>query len=290
MAEIEDGFKDFKKYVEEGRYTQAGQALNKSLEYFRENGDQTEPTLMVIFDLSYRNSFFGSCNIYMGKARPSETCSASSWLRMIGLTTNEGIILEVLDSKVYEALIELILRAEVNQENEDCVANAFIALGCFLSDCERGIKEVLNGPFIEKLMEIATKWAQSIRACKGFMQFMCALVSTKNRDLKPFVKTLHLDIAMNILKTRGDGETSDIITDSLSLIEYMTDIKEGDDERPYSSAMLYLYDKGLYDICFEGLADDTIDTRLRILCARCIGNAVSLSENYSNIESVIGNY
>lgn len=242
---------------------------------------------MVMFDLAYRHGFFGCCSVYLAKARPSETVGALEWIRYISLTTMENIINELLSSKVPESLLDFFLATEVSDENADCVAQAFIALGCLFSDCNPAILKFADGPYCEKVLDRATKWAHQGRACKGFMQFMSALTTSRYRPLKAFIKSKHLDMALEVLNKRDDEDISNLIVDCLCLFEFLTDARDGEDERAYSSVILYLFDRKVYEICLEGLADDKIDIRLRVLCARCIGNGLSLSENFNNVENVI---
>lgn len=240
---------------------------------------------MRIFDVSYRHSFLGSCSVYLAQAKPSETPAVLEWIRLIGQTTIDSIIIEMLNARVHEALQEFIIRVDIWEENKECIAQAFIALANMMSDCEKGVKEVTDGPLIEKVMDKAAKWAAYPRVCKGFMQFVCGMTSVKYLPLRAFIKTNHLDIATMILNDRAGDERAMSITDCLTMIEFMTDAREDEDEKPFASVILYCLDKGVYQICFEGLADDSICIRLRVLCARVIGNAITLS-NYPNIESV----
>lgn len=286
LKQIEEGFRDFKGFTEQSRLTQAGESVERSMRYFSDQETEDDSTRQAVFELAYKHAYFGCCRVYLAQARPSEALNAIGWLKVMAQASNEAIIMEMISTKVHETLMEFILRADVSRDNEQVVGKAYATLACLVSDCLPAIKDISDGPYIEKIMERGVQWAQNSDVRQGFFQFICGMVSEKCFSFKAHVKTTHFDMAIDILKNRQGDDKTNSITDAFSLIEFMTDHKDGDDERPFVSAMLYLLDKGLYEICFEGLADDSIATRLRVLCARCIGNVMSLSEDQANLETV----
>jgi hypothetical protein len=80
----------------------------------------------------------------------------------------------------------------------------------------------------------------------------------------------------------------EVITDAVAVVEFLTDIRQGEEEKPYSSIILYLIDIGFYQVILDALSDEHIQHKLSTLCARTLGNALTL-ENYPEIDAVRNN-
>lgn len=271
--------------MEEDRLTQAGDCMLDLIRDYETKDDIKEETLMMIFDVAYRQAYLGSLSVYLSKARPSETCAAIKWIRYIALTNNEAILKELFNAKVDEMLFKFVLQIEVCEENEDAVAHACIALANMHSDFLPAVQGFCKGPWGNDILHRVAKWKDSLTAIRGILQFLCALVSVKFPLLKEMIEVDIIDICVYSTINAGDVRNFQQITDALSVIEFMTDVKENDEEKPFANLVLYLLDKNFYQACFDALADVDLPVRLRVVASRIIGNASSLT-NYPEIDRV----
>lgn len=262
-------------------------ALNVILGEIRgleDSNDFNESSIQQIFDISYRNSFWGCCRKFVHESDVEGLKYAFTVVKKITSTQNAAIIKAIFQSKIQEDFKAVIMSGKAGGENSTAVKLAFQCLANMYSENQEEIEAIVKDNELKKIVDMAIGYKDDSEIAQGFLQFMCAMISTKYWPVKEFINQQVLDLLMKCLNDRS-ADLVETITDGMAIVEFLTDIRDGEDEKPYATIILYLIDAGFYQVSLDALSDEHIASKLGILCARTLGNALTL-DKYPEIDTV----
>ena len=288
MKVFEDGFVDFKRYIETNRHDDAATTARliyteiKEAEIKEEND---EHFLMQIFDMAYKNSFLGCSIEFLAKGDLDALQDVLSVIRKMSFTKNQSIISEIHNCGVTQAIFSLIYQADGSEKYDNVVYSCFTCLSNIISDSEEIVKLIVDSPEVEKVVQKGLFLKDREDPRDGFIQFLSALCSTDYQKVRCLITSEVIDVIMVSIKTRSPERVHHII-DGVGVLQYLTDNKIDDEEKSFAGAVNYLIDKGFYQIAFDAICDDQLPPSLSTICARAIGNSLCL-DNYPDIDRVI---
>lgn len=206
-------------------------------------------------------------------------------IRKITSSTNLEIVNYIIDSKLQEELFAIIHSGRFGGDYSVVVHLAFCCVSNLYSDNDAQIEELFNSGEARKLVMSGLLYRADKLSSGGFLQLLCAMISSKHWPMKELISKEVLDLIMDCISERS-VEFMEYVTDAVSVVEFLTDCRGQEDEKPYETIILYLLDLGFYSIVLNALEDENIQPKLGILCARALGNALTL-ENYPLIDTVI---
>jgi hypothetical protein len=284
---MESAFANFKRYVESKRYEDAAKEAQYILSEIKEAEDKddfSQSYIQQIFDVAFRNSYLGCVNTFLVEGSLQDTPYVMAVIRKLAFTWNESIVTEMHDCGVTKAILMLIYQADDSGKFDDAVYAGFACLSNIVSDNDAIVKKIVESSEIEKIIQKGLFLGNRESPRDGFIQFLSALCSTDNSKMRLYLTSEIIDVIMASIRIRSPERVNQII-DGIGVLQFLTDYKSEDDEKPFSSVINYLIDKGFYQLAFDALSDEHLPASLSTICTRAIGNSLSL-DNYPDIDRV----
>lgn len=287
MKDFENAFANFKRLVESRKFEDAAREAQFILSEIRGAEDKDEfnqSYIQQLFDIAFRNSYLGCAKTFLSSGDLKDIPYVLSVIRKMAYTWNEAIVTEMFDCGIAVEIFALIYKADGTAKFDDAVYAGFTTLSNIFSDTDSVIRKLVDSPEIAKIIQKGLFLRTREGPRDGFIQFLSALSSTDYEKLREYLTSEVIDLIMDSLRDRSP-ERVDHILDGVAVIQFLTDYKSHDDEKPFAGIINYLIDKGFYQIAFDALSDEQLQPNLSTICARAIGNSLTL-DNYPDIDRV----